>query len=225
VNHKFQREYVDQDGDILAVSHWPSVSGIVFETRAKGEKHGSMVELNAKQTQALIRFLLGEKCEDEMTFKIGDRVEYVGSTWPTGITGAVIEPQYDIQGEEAYQVALDEPHCGHNKLTMLAKNMRRIGSDKEPETVRARVLDEAKRITATDRNSSYGEPEDNFQRIADFWNIWLQGKLKDGVKLTQGDTAAMQIMVKVAREMNAPKEDNKTDIAGYAACWAEVDSK
>jgi hypothetical protein len=108
---------------------------------------------------------------------------------------------------------------------MMAKNMRRIGSDKEPETVRARVLDEAKRITATDRNSSYGEPEDNFQRIADFWNIWLQGKLKDGVKLTQGDTAAMQIMVKVAREMNAPNEDNKTDIAGYAACWAEVDSK
>jgi hypothetical protein len=92
-------------------------------------------------------------------------------------------------------------------------------------TVRAKVLDEAKRITATDRNSSYGEPEDNFQRIADFWNVFLQDKLKDGAKITAGDTAALVIMVKLAREMNAPKEDNKVDIAGYAACWAEVDAK
>lgn len=92
-------------------------------------------------------------------------------------------------------------------------------------TVRARVLDEAKRITATDRNSSYGEPEDNFQRIADYWNIWLQDRLKEGEKITPGDTAAMQIFVKMAREMNAPKQDNKVDLAGYAACWAEVDGE
>jgi hypothetical protein len=93
------------------------------------------------------------------------------------------------------------------------------------QTVRARVLDEAKRITATDRNSSYGEPEDNFQRIADFWNVWLQDKLKEGVKLQPGDTAALMILVKMAREMNAPTEDNKVDGAGYFACWAEVDEK
>jgi hypothetical protein len=92
-------------------------------------------------------------------------------------------------------------------------------------TVRARVLDEAKRITATDRNSSYGEPEDNFQRIADFWNVWLQGTLKDDLALTKGDVAALMILVKMAREMNAPKEDNKVDGAGYFACWAEVDSQ
>lgn len=94
-----------------------------------------------------------------------------------------------------------------------------------PQTVRAQVLDEAKRITASDRNSAYGEPEDNFQRIADYWNVWLQDRLKDGEKITPGDTAAMQIFVKMAREMNAPKADNKVDLAGYAACWAEVDSK
>lgn len=92
-------------------------------------------------------------------------------------------------------------------------------------TVRSEVLDEAKRITATDRNSQYGEPEDNFQRIADYWNVWLQDRLKDGAEITAGDTAAMQIMVKLAREMNAPKLDNKVDGAGYFACWAEVDSK
>ncbi len=101
------------------------------------------------------------------------------------------------------------------------------GSEPEAQevTVRARVLDEAKRITATDRNSAYGEPEDNFQRIADFWNTFLGPKLKDGSKITPGDTAALMIMVKLAREMNAPTEDNKVDIAGYAACWAEVDAR
>jgi hypothetical protein len=92
-------------------------------------------------------------------------------------------------------------------------------------TVRAKVLDEAKRITATDRNSAYGEPEDNFQRIANYWSLWLEGRLKDGEKITPGDTAAMMIFVKMAREMNASKEDNKVDGAGYFACWAEVDSK
>lgn len=98
-----------------------------------------------------------------------------------------------------------------------------IAMKSEEKTVRARVLDEAKRITATDRNSAYGEPEDNFQRIADYWNVWLQDRLKEGAKITPGDTAAMMIFVKMAREMNAPKEDNKVDGAGYFACWAEVD--
>jgi Domain of unknown function (DUF6378) len=102
----------------------------------------------------------------------------------------------------------------------------RVEDASEPApTVRAAVLDEAKRITATDRNSSYGEPEDNFQRIADFWNVWLQGTLKDDLALTKGDVAALMILVKMAREMNAPTPDNKIDLAGYAACWAEVDAK
>lgn len=105
------------------------------------------------------------------------------------------------------------------------------GSDQpETKTVRARVLDEAKQITATDRNSSYGEPEDNFKRIAEYWNVWLKGRLDwaedrpEEQKLGPGDVAAMMIFVKMAREMNAPKEDNKVDGAGYFACWAEVDA-
>jgi hypothetical protein len=154
-------------------------------------------------------------------FSPGDRIIYTGSMWPPGTIGTVLYSR----GEDAYRVKLDEPYNTFEELTMLTKNMSKVlKASPRVETVRARVLNEAKRITATDRNSSYGEPEDNFQRIADFWNVWLQGRLKDGTEITAGDTAAMQIMVKVAREMNAPKEDNKVDIAGYAACWAEVDA-
>jgi len=155
-------------------------------------------------------------------FSPGDRVIYTGSTWPAGITGTVLH----TRGEDAYRVKLDEPYNTFFELTMLTKNISKILKPRpRVDTVRAQVLDEAKRITATDRNSSYGEPEDNFQRIASYWNVWLQDKLKDGAQITAGDTAAMQIFVKLAREMNAPKEDNKIDLAGYAACWAEVDSK
>lgn len=117
--------------------------------------------------------------------------------------------------------------CGgeDERYFVLTSTLEPVPAPEEPVTVRARVLDEAKRITATDRNSSYGEPEDNFQRIADFWNVFLQDKLKSDAKITGGDTAALMIMVKLAREMNAPTEDNKVDIAGYAACWAEVHDK
>lgn len=146
-------------------------------------------------------------------FNIGDRVEYVGDTRALGRKGTV-------QGHlgEA-QVTVQWDNGAESFTSPLVHNLRR------EQTVRARVLEEAKRITATDRNSAYGEPEDNFQRIADFWNVWLQDKLKADVKLSPGDTAALMILVKMAREMNAPTEDNKVDMAGYSACWAEVDAK
>lgn len=138
--------------------------------------------------------------------------EYVGILLPKGQT----------LHEHDHERTLD---CGGPNETYYVREDSLKPVETVVGTVRAHVLDEAKRITATDRNSAYGEPEDNFQRIADFWNVFLQDKLKNEAKITAGDTAALMIMVKLAREMNAPTEDNKIDIAGYAACWAEVQSK
>jgi hypothetical protein len=56
---QFRREYTDQDGDVLVVSGWPVVSGIVFETRRKGEKHGDPVELSDTEARELALFILG----------------------------------------------------------------------------------------------------------------------------------------------------------------------
>jgi len=148
-------------------------------------------------------------------FKIGDRVVYIGDTRAIGRKGVVT----GLLGDAQVNVDWDTGEASYT--TPLVHNLRLIRA----ATVRARVLDEAKRITSTDRNTSYGEPEDNFQRIADYWNVWLQDKLREDVKLGPGDTAALMILVKMAREMNAPNEDNKVDLAGYAACWAEVDPK
>lgn len=92
-----------------------------------------------------------------------------------------------------------------------------------PTPKRAEILREAERLITGDRNQTYGEPMENFSIIAEYWNTFLSHKLKDGEKITPGDTAGMQVLVKLAREKGGPKEDNKLDIAGYAACWAEVD--
>lgn len=156
-----------------------------------------------------------------MKLNPGDRVQYIRDV--KGVYGRVGTVLPSDLGPE-FQVRVRWDNGSLSFATPLVQNLRKI-EDAPEATVRARVLDEAKRITATDRNSSYGEPEDNFQRIADFWNTFLGPKLKDGSKITPGDTAALMIMVKLAREMNAPKEDNKVDGAGYFACWAEVDAR
>lgn len=85
-------------------------------------------------------------------------------------------------------------------------------------TVREYILDEAKKCVMKDRNLDYDEPEKNFEDIARFWNIYLQGK----EEIEPHDTAVMAILIKIARIRKSPHvEDHWTDIAGYAACGAE----
>lgn len=90
-------------------------------------------------------------------------------------------------------------------------------------TQRERCLDEAKRIVCTDRNEQYGEPENNFDMIADYWAVYLNGKYKIGVQLDSVDVAHMMVLFKMGRITTAKtyKEDNYIDLAGYAACAME----
>lgn len=67
-----------------------------------------------------------------------------------------------------------------------------------------------------DRQNTYGKPEDNFQTIADFWNIYL-GIRDDTFKLSKQDVANMMLLLKVARMRSSPEHlDNYVDAAGYA---------
>lgn len=54
-------QFKDRDGDVLVVSQWPVVPGIVFETRNRNSNVGAMVEITKEQAQALIEFLGGVK--------------------------------------------------------------------------------------------------------------------------------------------------------------------
>jgi hypothetical protein len=86
---------------------------------------------------------------------------------------------------------------------------------------KAELLDAAKAAVA-DRGLNYGKPEDNFGRIADLWSVHLENR---GIpaELTPADVAAMMVLLKIARLQNDPSHlDSWTDIAGYAACGAEI---
>ncbi len=74
-----------------------------------------------------------------------------------------------------------------------------------------------------DRQGSYDAPEDNFKRIADFWNTYLTNKPKHD-KIDSSDVAIMMILMKVARITFSYKEDSAIDIAGYAQCLSQVEN-
>lgn len=83
---------------------------------------------------------------------------------------------------------------------------------------RADVLDAAKQAVTVDRAATHGKPEDTFYRIADLWSAYLGGRV-----ITSYDVAHMMILLKVARAQANPWNcDNQIDMAGYAACAAEL---
>ena len=84
------------------------------------------------------------------------------------------------------------------------------------------LLAEALQITSHDRNSAYGEPEDNFENIAAYWRSYCQQRFKVALDITAQDVAHFMILMKVARvATNAQHRDSLVDIAGYAACAAD----
>lgn len=87
---------------------------------------------------------------------------------------------------------------------------------------KAELLDKAKEAV-TDRGLNYGRPEDNFKRIAGLWNIYLRDRYGVVAVIEPIDVAGMMVLMKVARLENTPTHlDSWTDIAGYAACGAEL---
>lgn len=107
-----------------------------------------------------------------------------------------------------------------------ASSMDERNASKPVETVRDRILQEARKITAVDRNSAYGEPEDNFQSIAKFWNAHLSTRYGPCPKLDETDVALMMVGMKAARlAFNPIHRDSWVDVAGYAACGYEVSKR
>jgi hypothetical protein len=88
---------------------------------------------------------------------------------------------------------------------------------------REELLQDAIRTVVRDRNSTYGTPEDSFNKIADLWNVLLNKKLKVEHAINPTDVALMMTLLKVARLIENPEHyDSWVDIAGYASCGADV---
>lgn len=96
----------------------------------------------------------------------------------------------------------------------------KTGSDRRRE-----VLKRIEECVCKDRQNSYGDAEDNFQNIADFWTVHLRtrGLLKEGAVVTSLDAAAMQDLVKDARRAaNIEYPDNWVDGGGYNTCGGGI---
>lgn len=69
------------------------------------------------------------------------------------------------------------------------------------------------------REEDYGRPEDNFAVIAALWTAYT------GTDVTPKDVAMMMALLKIARAKAGSKPDTYVDLAGYAACGAEISAR
>lgn len=89
----------------------------------------------------------------------------------------------------------------------------------EERNLRAEMLHIAGDIVSNDRNKAYGQPEDNFQNIADYWNVYIRVRYGAQFQLTNVDVALMHDLMKTARLTTNPHHsDSWIDKAGYSAC-------
>jgi len=109
------------------------------------------------------------------------------------------------------------------KCPTCKKAMESIGiiPDKSPD---ANAFEEANTIINGERQDVYGNPEDSFADIADYWTVYLghKGVIHEGDrKLTSKDIAIMMTLFKLAREEHQHKRDNIVDALGYLKIYAD----
>lgn len=75
---------------------------------------------------------------------------------------------------------------------------------------------EAHRLVHGNRGADYGHPIEDFTRTAALWTAQFRDLLKDGAAFTFREVWQAMCLVKMSRERNKPKRDNRVDLAGYA---------
>lgn len=83
------------------------------------------------------------------------------------------------------------------------------GLSKREET----ICQEADRLVSCDRQDSYGHPAEDFARTGRMWGAIL------GISDVPPEKVGLcMVALKISREVNKPKRDNRTDGAGYWKC-------
>jgi hypothetical protein len=84
------------------------------------------------------------------------------------------------------------------------------------QSIRAAILDRARRLITGQRQADYGPPSENFARIATIWSVILQTSIRpDQVALCMAG-------LKLARLAQGPHADSYDDLCGYGALAGEL---
>lgn len=153
-----------------------------------------------------------------MEENLGKRIDKLPpeSTAPVMLTGEQIQARHQYE-QQKHQPAetVGKPTIWDTALKSQVR--RHDDQHRNYNTPRAAILEEAMKIVHHDRNANYGNPEDNFNQIAQLWTAYKK------VKFTAADVAVMNMLIKIARLANNPNHhDSAVDIAGYAACLGDI---
>ena len=111
------------------------------------------------------------------------------------------------ESDEATNEFMGIPVVTPEELSKIADKLDLVFLPPKDESVAA----EADRIVSTDRGADYGHPLDDFGKI-----IRAAEGLGIGHPHTEEEHAIYMILVKLSREVNHGKRDNRVDICGYA---------
>ena len=127
---------------------------------------------------------------------------------------ATIPVDWIIRGEAALKAEREAPRFRGDSIMEAAPE-----SDATPaEQLLLQALE-----VIRDRRPKYGGPRDHFRRTVGMINAAFAAVLKR--PLTEADWAVIMTLDKVARYMGPTKTtDGPIDLAGYAACLAEVEA-
>ena len=93
---------------------------------------------------------------------------------------------------------------------------------------RETILSEVKKIICNDRNEQYGEPEDSFEKIADYWTTYLKHNCvapDADCCLCARDVAILMVLFKLARMETSQfvSYDSFIDAIGYMTCATDIE--
>lgn len=93
-----------------------------------------------------------------------------------------------------------------------------------PGDIKDELLKEAGDIVKGARQQAYGSPEDNFERIARFWQAYFLNTGRD-IQITASDVSPMMRLLKEARLCASPDhKDSFVDLIGYTLTGADVNN-
>ena len=79
------------------------------------------------------------------------------------------------------------------------------------------ITEEAQRLVGGDRQADYGHPIEDFTRTGRMWAAIL------GLPEVSAEQVALcMVGVKISREVNRPKRDNRVDGVGYLLCLDRI---